>query len=58
MSGLISWLEGKKTFLVALVGAGLAFAQASGYVVPEWVFALLGSLGLTTLRLAVGSRNV
>jgi len=53
MGNLIAFLEGKKTYIVALIGAALAFANAIGYVVPEWVFPLLGALGLGTLRAAV-----
>lgn len=54
---IISWLEGKKTYIVALVGAVLAFAEAMGYSVPGWVPALLSALGLGTLRAAVAKTS-
>lgn len=53
MSGLIAFLEGKKTYITAIVAAGLAVAQALGYPIPEWVYALLGAVGLATLRVAI-----
>ena len=53
MSGLVAFLDGKKTYITALVAAGLAVAQALGYPIPEWVYALLGAAGLASLRVAV-----
>ena len=45
-----NFLQGKKTYLIAIViGVGAA-AQALGYVIPEWVYALLGALGLGAVR--------
>lgn len=46
-------LSGKKTYIVALITAGLAFAQAMGYVIPEYVYTLLAASGLGALRIAV-----
>lgn len=46
-------LKGKKTYATAAVAAALAFASALGYPIPEWIYALLGALGLATLRAAV-----
>ena len=51
----MAFLEGKKTYLVALTAAVLAGAQALGYPIPEYVYALLGALGLGTLRAGVKS---
>lgn len=48
-------LNGKKTYIVAAVGAILGAWQASGHDVPAWAFAILGSLGLSTLRAGVAS---
>jgi len=48
-----TFLEGKKTYIVAIVTAGLAFAQCMGYVVPEYVYTLLAAAGLGALRVAV-----
>ena len=53
MDKLLTWLAGKKTYLVALAAAGLAFCSSLGIVVPEWVIQLLAALGLATLRSAV-----
>ena len=54
MGELVNWLKGKKTYLVAAVVGLIAAAQYLGYEVPPWVFALLGALGLGTLRAGVG----
>lgn len=51
---MLSFLKGKRTYLIALVAAALAAANSLGYVVPEWVFIMLASLGLTTTRAAIG----
>lgn len=53
MSNVFDFLEGKKTYITALVTAALAFAQALGYEVPEYVYALLAAFGITALRAAV-----
>lgn len=47
------FLSGKKTYIVAFIIAGLAAAQALGYEIPEWVYAMLGSFGLGSLRASV-----
>lgn len=57
MGNLLDFLSGKKTYIVALVAAALAFANSIGYVVPEWVFPLLGALGLATVRQAIAKVN-
>jgi hypothetical protein len=49
----MTFLDGKKTYLVALVVAGLAVAQVFGIVVPEYVYTLLAASGLGALRVAV-----
>lgn len=53
MESLITWLKGKKTYGVALVAAILAFIQALGYPIPEWVYVVLGALGLVAARAAI-----
>jgi hypothetical protein len=53
MDKLLTWLAGKKTYLVALVAAGLAFCASMGIVVPEWVMQLLAALGLASLRAGI-----
>ncbi len=50
----MAWLKGKKTILTALVYALAAVLNETGvYVVPEYIFSILASLGLITLRLGV-----
>ena len=51
----MDWLAGKKTYLTALAIGVLAAAQALGYPVPEWVYGILGALGLGTLRPGVAN---
>jgi len=50
---MTNFLDGKKTYLVALVVAGLAVAQVFGIVVPEYIYTLLAASGLGALRVAV-----
>ena len=43
-------LQGKKTYIIAvLIGIGAAL-QYAGYVVPEYVYAILAALGLGAVR--------
>jgi hypothetical protein len=53
MENLIKWLNGKKTYLIAIVAAGMAFCASMGIVIPEWVMQLLAALGLATVRAAI-----
>ena len=53
MKDVLEWLEGKKTYLVALVAAVLAAAQSLGYEVPLWVLTALASVGLYSVRSAI-----
>ncbi len=53
MQDLLKWLDGKKTYIVAiLIGVGAA-GTAIGWVIPEWVWLLLGAIGLGAVRDAV-----
>lgn len=45
-----AWMQGKKTYIVAILVGLLGAAQALGYVVPEYVWAILGALGLGAVR--------
>lgn len=56
MEGIINFLSGKKTYIVALVTAVLAGVSALGYPIPEYVYAILGALGLGTLRAGIASK--
>ncbi len=53
MQTVLDFLNGKKTYLIAFVAAATAAAQAFGYTVPDWVYAIEGALGLGALRVAV-----
>jgi len=53
MDGIISFLQGKKTYIVAIATAILAGVSALGYPIPEYVYAILGALGITTIRAAI-----
>ena len=53
MTSFLNFLQGKKTYIIAILAAVTAAAQALGYVIPEWIYALEGALGLGALRVAV-----
>lgn len=50
---VMSAIEGKKTYIIAGVTFILGGLQAIGYPVPEYVYAILGALGLGALRAGV-----
>lgn len=45
--------QGYKTYMIAAVMLGLSVAMIMGVQIPEEVWAILGALGLGTLRSAV-----
>lgn len=49
----MAWLEGKRTYIVALVTAAMGLLEASGVSVPGWVVMILGATGLYTVRAAI-----
>jgi hypothetical protein len=53
MNGIFDFLDGKKTYIAALIAAVTAGAQAIGYDIPQWIYAILGAAGLGSLRAAV-----
>jgi len=53
MQAILSFLNGKKTYVIAALAALTAAAQALGYTIPDWAYALEGALGLGALRVAV-----
>jgi hypothetical protein len=57
MNGIIDFLEGKKTYLTAIVTALFGAAQALGYEIPQWIYAVLGALGLGTLRAGLNRKS-
>lgn len=55
---MASWREGASGWAArhaSRAATALAFAQAMGYPIPEWVYAVLGALGLGTLRAGVAN---
>lgn len=53
MDKILTFLDGKKTYITAaLIGIGAA-ATALGYSIPEWVWMLLSALGLGSVRAAI-----
>jgi hypothetical protein len=57
MNNAINWLKGKKTYIVAGIGVVFAVAEywAGALNVTDAAYAILGSLGLGTLRSGVNS---
>lgn len=53
MEGILNWLSGKKTYLIAATVAVLGGLTAWGYEIPEFVWYILGALGLGTLRAGI-----
>jgi len=51
----LTWIKGKRTYIVASVMAALAFADAMSWTVPEWVYLVLTATGLYTARKAVAN---
>jgi hypothetical protein len=57
MQSILTFLDGKKTYVIAIVAAMTAAAQALGYTVPDYVYAIEAALGLGALRVAVTKTN-
>ena len=53
MKKVLEFLEGKKTYLIAITAGILAGLQAYGIVIPDYVYAMLASIGLATTRSAI-----
>ena len=53
MANLLKTLSGKKTYIVAFLGAALALAEQFGVETPVWALPILAFLGLGTLRASV-----
>jgi hypothetical protein len=54
---ILSFLEGKKTYITAFLTAALGLAQAFGYSAPAWVYTILAAAGVTTVRLAIANAS-
>lgn len=50
-----AFLDGKKTYIVAITAGVLGLLQAMGHPTPEWIYVILGALGLGAVRSAVGT---
>ena len=50
----MKWLKGKKTYITAIIYAIAAVLNETGvYIVPEYAFQILASIGLISLRQGV-----
>ena len=50
----MDWLKGKKTYITAIIYAIATVLNETGiYIVPEYIFQILASIGLITLRNAI-----
>lgn len=56
MGSIVTFLKGKKTYIIAFVTALLAGAGYLGIEIPAWVPTLLAALGLTTIRSAISDK--
>lgn len=50
---MLDMISGKKTYILAFLGAALALAEQFGVHIPPAVYTVLGFLGLGTLRAGV-----
>lgn len=46
-------LQGKKTYLTAIIVGVVAALNFAGIVIPEWVYIILSALGLGAVRSAI-----
>lgn len=53
MTKLLEILNGKKTYIIMAISFTAAGLEAIGHPIPEFVWPMLGALGLGTLRAAV-----
>ena len=53
----MNWLKGKKTYITAIIYAiATVLSETHLYIVPEYVFQILASIGLITLRSAIADK--
>ena len=50
---VLSFLSGKKTYLIAIVAAATAAAEAMGFTIPDWIYPMEAALGIGALRVAI-----
>ena len=51
---MLNAMQGKKTYIVAVLAAAAAAASALGHPVPDWAWMLLNAAGLGAVRSAIG----
>jgi hypothetical protein len=56
MGKLFSFLDGNKSYLIAILGAVLGILETQGVHIPQPVYVILGSLGIGTLRRAIATK--
>ena len=47
---IVTFLKGKKTYIIAICVGVAGALKYLGIDIPEWIFPLLGAMGLGTLR--------
>jgi hypothetical protein len=57
MNKVLDFINGKKTYIVAVIAAATAVAQALGFTIPEWVYTLEVAAGLGAVRIAIGKTD-
>ena len=51
---VLAFLKGKKSYIIAIAMVGLGLAQGLDiFIVPEWMWGIIGALGLGALRAGV-----
>ena len=54
MNSAITWLRGRKTYIIAAAMVILGILQGLAiFALPEWAWAVIAGVGLTTLRAGV-----
>ena len=53
MAGFLAWIEGKRTYIIAILTGIFGVLNAFGIVVPEFVYLILAAFGLTFVRAAI-----
>lgn len=57
MGDLVSFLQGKRTYTIAVIAALTAGVQALGYHIPDYVYIIEGALGLGAVRVAISNQG-
>lgn len=56
MGNIVTFLKGKKTYIIAFLVALTAGAGYLGIEIPAWLTTLLAAGGLTTIRKAIADK--